>query len=254
MIRITRKTAVAAPASLKVDGERHLEFMKVLYDAGVREFIFYPEVYGNMEVKNTLIKAQNYKCCFCESKIGHIDDGDVEHFRPKGASQQEPETPFLPGYYWLAYDWDNLFLACTKCNQRIKGNLFPLSNPGSRAASHHDDIAVEQPLFIHFSAEDPEDYITFTGEHIHAKNGSHRGSENIRLLKLDRTELTQARKEMLDMVDIVHLLTTILAQHLPADKAKEARDLYEALRRRNTDEHHQYSGMFRAFFMRYPLH
>ena len=55
-----------------------------------------------------------------------------------------------PGYFWLAYVWENLFFACQLCNQTFKQNLFPLANPTKRRArSHMDDLSAEEPLLIH---------------------------------------------------------------------------------------------------------
>lgn len=67
-----------------------------------------------------------------------------------------------PGYFWLAYDWRNLLLACTSCNQpgtvtdpaggkrKIgKHNRFPVADEGGRAWRPTDDLKAEQPLLIH---------------------------------------------------------------------------------------------------------
>jgi Transposase, Mutator family len=66
--------------------------------------------------------------------------GDVEHFRPKGGVRQDEKDKLLPvDYFWLAYEWSNLFLACQICNQRFKKNLFPLEDKNKRAKSHLDN-------------------------------------------------------------------------------------------------------------------
>ena len=107
---------------------------KAAYRKGKKNFKFDSKIYGHTTVKKGLIKAQHDKCCFCESKVSHISYGDVEHFRPKGGVRQTPKGPLgKPGYYWLAYEWSNLFFSCQLCNQRFKDNLFPLKNPGDRA-------------------------------------------------------------------------------------------------------------------------
>lgn len=150
MIQITRKAGVPIPNILTKKGIELATQMKIAYEAGERTFEFDKNIYGHKEVKDQLIKIQNYKCCFCEAKIGHIDDGDVEHFRPKRAYKQKKGNALqYPGYYWLAYNWDNLFLACTKCNGRNKLNLFPLINASNRATSHLKNITDENPIFIH---------------------------------------------------------------------------------------------------------
>ena len=163
MIKITKPAQ--APAILLSRGiptrSRHCDdylLHKTEYDAGKLPFAFDGGIYGGEAVKNALIKAQHGKCCFCERKTGK--DGDVEHFRPKAGCRQTPKGSLLrPGYYWLAYDWDNLLLSCSACNQRHKRNLFPLTNPGKRANSHTHDVALEAPLFLHPAQQDPEQYI-----------------------------------------------------------------------------------------------
>ena len=74
------------------------------YLNGNKTFDFDSSIYGAKSVKNALIKAQNKKCCFCESKVTQVTYGDVEHFRPKGGFKQDKtDTLGRPGYYWLAY-------------------------------------------------------------------------------------------------------------------------------------------------------
>ena len=92
---------------------------------------------------------------------------------------------YYPGYYWLAYEWDNLYLSCTGCNQRQKQNLFPLQDPSKRATNHTQSIAQEQPLFIDMGKEDPENFIVFEGELAHAINGNKRGKFTIDSLGLN---------------------------------------------------------------------
>src|ERR1700761_6417444 len=72
--------------------------------------------YKHKEIKDALAQMFNGKCGYCESKILHIDYGDIEHFRPKSISS----------FYELAVDWDNLMLACGRCNgAENKGVKFP---------------------------------------------------------------------------------------------------------------------------------
>jgi len=173
---------------------------KAAYNNGTRTFEFDSKIYGHKTVKEALKKAQHDKCCFCESKIIHIDYGDVEHFRPKGGVWQRRKKPLgKPGYYWLAYEWSNLFLSCKLCNQRFKGNLFPLENPHKRAISHDDDINAEEPKFVS-PAENPEKYIAFRKEVPYAIGDDPRGNATIKALGLDRDKLNDMRKERFEML------------------------------------------------------
>ena len=128
------------------------------------KFDFDKSIYGHSTVRSLLEAIQNQKCCFCESKFKHISDGDVEHFRPKAEYSQGRETNYpliRPGYFWLAYDWDNLLVSCEICNRRKKGNYFPLKNPIRRFVDHTSNIDLEEPWFINPSIIDPIYHITF---------------------------------------------------------------------------------------------
>lgn len=128
-------------------------------------------------------------------------DGDVEHFRPKQAYKQAPgEALQRPGYYWLAYEWSNLYLACTGCNQRHKQNLFPLENPGDRATNHHADITLEKPLLIDPGSDNPGEFIGFRGEIAYAIDGNVKGQVTIDVLKLNERSLPEARLQRLKIL------------------------------------------------------
>lgn len=155
-------------------------------------------IYGAQEVKQALSRAQHDKCCFCESKISHIAFGDVEHFRPKAAyraSADEPERK--PGYYWLAYEWSNLYFACEQCNRRHKRNLFPLADESSRVLSHSHaaQLAMERPLYIDPGGDEPEEHITFRREYAKEANGSLRGRATNADLGLNRGPLCSRRRD-----------------------------------------------------------
>src|SRR5438067_2564511 len=115
--------------------------------------------YASDAVKQTLLHRQNWKCCYCERRM-QKRELEVEHIRPKrgfrqSASQKKDE---YPGYYWLAYSWDNLLLACGYCNG-TKSTVFPLLNPSLRSRTHHDDISRERSMLIDPSREEPRRHI-----------------------------------------------------------------------------------------------
>lgn len=188
---------------------------------GSRTFNFDAAVYGHPAVKKALIAAQHSKCCFCERKVG--DDGDVEHFRPKAGVRQSSSAPMLkPGYYWLAYDWDNLLLSCSACNQRHKKNLFPLVNPDNRATSHTDNVDTEEPLFIHPAQINPEQYISFRKEVPYAIGGNRLAKETIAALGLDREILNEVRRSELNNLIFMQ---KILVLRLDYSKSTEGQEI-----------------------------
>jgi len=197
---------------------------KAAYDKGEKKFEFDSKIYGHKKVKKELIETQHDKCCFCESKITHISYGDVEHFRPKGGFRQTPKSPLgKPGYYWLAYEWSNLFLSCQLCNQRFKKNLFPLKKPSDRAKSHHDDIKSEKPMFIS-PADNPEQYIAFRQEIAYAIDDNPRGKATIEALGLNRDKLVGDRFDYFDMLQTLHETATL---GLPKSLRKKAKTLID---------------------------
>ncbi|HBL29845.1 MAG TPA: hypothetical protein DD490_23660, partial [Acidobacteria bacterium] len=181
------------------------------YDGGMATFTFHADVYGHGSVKTALIVAQHGKCCFCESKITHISYGDVEHFRPKAGFRQSPGDPLgRPGYYWLAYDWSNLYLCCELCNQRFKKSAFPLADESRRCRNHRADLTLEEPLFLDPGAVDPEAHLEFLAEQPRERNASEPGRVTIEALGLRREELRERRfdlyRKLVALQNVVHLL------------------------------------------------
>jgi len=217
------------------------------YDSGKKKFDFKSELYTDEKIKSTLISIQKKKCCFCESKVLHISDGDVEHFRPKKAYKQLKSDKFKrPGYYWLAYDWDNLFLACIKCNQRNKKNLFPLLDESKRAKNHHASITNEEPLFIHPEFDDPENHITFDGPFIKPKKNSNKGRTTIKELNLRRIDLYEERKQIHDVVQALIGLYQLIPSYISERQISKKQTLN--LLKRAISEDAEYTAMIRANF------
>jgi uncharacterized protein (TIGR02646 family) len=220
MIRIVKPKK--APAILLTKGRAKRDEHKGAYNKGNRSVTFDARIYGHKTVKEALIKAQHDKCFLCESKITHIAHGDVEHFRPKaGYRQSIGDTLHKPGYYWLVYEWGNLFLACQICNQVFKKNLFPLANPKARAASHKKSVSKEEPLFIDPSKEDSEQSIGFRREVPFSINNNPRAKATIQGLGLDRPKLNERRLERYQLLRSLYLLTQMKQPEPESSRTKD---------------------------------
>ena len=208
-------------------------------------------------MKEELRRAQHRKCCYCESNFDVTGYGEIEHFRPKGAVQQERGRKVeCPGYYWLAYDWNNLLMSCKRCNI-AKDSLFPLVDDGARARSHHDDVSAERPLFIDPSLEDPRLHIRFRGAAVEPLTP--KGHATIKGLGLqERWNLREARMKELDRLR--HLRDTMqigdkLEDKLAPDEFEKARKVLDepmSKWKREVKEamlpKAEYSAMARDFF------
>ena len=165
------------------------------YQSGEKQFSFDRSIYAHATVKEALIRDQHGKCCYCERLIAK--EGDVEHFRPKSAIQNKSgDSLQKPGYYWLVYDWQNLYFSCKPCNQTYKRNLFPLQSFTNRATSHKLNIEQEDAALIEPCREDPESMIGFRGEVPYAIDDNERGMTTIEVLNLNNHNKEARRKHL----------------------------------------------------------
>lgn len=248
MIRIEKPSA---PAVLLERGADAARALCEAFDAGTREFEFDSTIYNHQTVRAALVEAQNGKCAFCEAKVTHVYAGDIEHYRPKGASQQRKGgTLRKPGYYWLAYQWENLYFACGRCNQTHKRNLFPLRDWHTRATSHQSDLSNEEPLLLDPGTSDPTAHLGFRAERAVVVGGSQHGRATITVVGLNRPALVEARAERLREVKrlvemCVLLRATVQGGESDAVAARLA--IHEADLHACDQPHRPYFAMVRAY-------
>ncbi|MES1250215.1 MAG: hypothetical protein ABUL46_05990 [Chitinophaga rupis] len=252
MIQLNKKHTMSVPAVLANRGAAETTTICEAFDAGQREFHFDNKIYGHQDVKSALKEAQYGKCCFCEAKLDHTSYGDVEHYRPKAGWIQDNEALNQPGYFWLAYDWNNLCYSCQICNQRHKKNFFPLLDNSTRALSHHYPIDNETPVFIKPDNEDPEVLIEFKEEIPFAVAGNQRAKITIEKLGLDRETLNEKRREKLNLIRDIYNLAKDCPATNPTIK-KRAVDLIKKRAEEFTSDKAEYAAMFRAFFKKNPI-
>lgn len=193
MIRVHKG---AAPAALVRAGEEHSAELCAAYDAdpelyvsGKQKMLIKSSIYASQAVKTALEASHHGKCCYCETLIPRpYAYSHVEHWRPKSSSRQTRDDESIrPGYYWVAYNWDNLFLSCSFCNSENKSDLFPLENPAMRALHHGMSIDDEVPAILKpDGGEDPRDHIAFRLEI--PVGLTPLGSSTIEVLRLDKHE------------------------------------------------------------------
>lgn len=159
-------------------------------------------------MKHVLRTVQFDKCIYCEMQLeGHRIQWDIEHFRPKDAVAEWHYTfptgdGLDQGYYLLAYDLNNLAVACRVCNTISKRAFFPIAGQRVAHGASVADHALEFPYLLYplgDDSEDPEQHIAFDDVKAVAKNGSLRGQVCIDLLDLNREGLQIARARWLTL-------------------------------------------------------
>lgn len=180
-------------ATIKAQVTRYLSD----YKSGEKKVKFNErQPFNNTAVKNELLQMQYGKCCYCESKIQAVSFGDVEHFRPKGAVRQsETDDRTYPGYYWLAYEWDNLLVSCSICNIKYKNDIFPLRDPLNRVRHHDQAITAEDEMLLNPAEVDPENFIKWRKEVPRGVDDRGRGEATIATVGLRRNALQDRRFE-----------------------------------------------------------
>jgi len=228
MIRVVKSTTI--PAELVDKGKPATQENCRLYEAdpdsyknGTSRFKIDSSIYRHKSVKEQLISDQHGKCCFCEADFTANGYGDVEHFRPKaGYTVTRSSKLMRPGYYWLAYDWNNLFFSCQICNQRHKKNYFPLEDEVNRALSHLSNHQAEFCLLINPARDSPENHITFN-RHVPVGR-DRRGKLSITAFGIDRVKLNNDREKYLQAVRANEALAKVnLEEFTDADRDEYSR-------------------------------
>ncbi len=193
---------------------------------------FQKEYYAGKEnedsSKKNLIALYNNKCCFCESNASPSSFWQVEHFRPKNKSPKKSKYGHHNGYYWLGYEWSNLLLICSKCNNK-KNSHFPLLNSENRIKNHPLDAnnslisnitnsiyENEGCILLNPEIDKVEDFLIFkpNGD-IKGIDTQGRGEISIELYHLRRENLILARRKISD--DFFDEIKSILADYLTGD-------------------------------------
>lgn len=145
--------------------------------------------------KPLLLRTFNNKCAYCESMLVDSTAAAIDHFRPKAGAVGISRDYAPTHYWWLAYEWRNLYVACMPCN-RYKGAKFPVA--GVRAKEYHWPPQ-ERRLLIDPCEDDPAQHLLFdiSGE---VRPISELGEVTIDVLALNRPGLVEARRKQAENV------------------------------------------------------
>lgn len=140
--------------------------------------------YRHQKIKAALEQHFHGKCAYCESRITHVDYPHIEHFKPKS----------WPQFYELAVDWDNLLLACGRCNgTENKGVKFP--------------TAAENGPLVNPKAEEPGEHLGFDFDGntklANVLGLTPRGDTTRNVLGLNRPDLVKQRSDFVKKLWVI---------------------------------------------------
>lgn len=188
------------------------------------------ERYGHVKVREKLEEMFGKKCSYCESKIDHISYKQVEHFRPQSI------------YPLLAFSWDNLLLACERCNGEFKRALFPLED-GTYSSENQDNPWLldgsDTPALLNPCEDNPSDHIDFTREIPIGKTV--RGQYSISTYGLARHDLNEERRAKIKEIQFIIELYV----KAKSDSKVATRDRAASLIRTYIDSNSAYSAFMR---------
>lgn len=175
------------------------------------------------------------RCAYCEGRYIAGEFGDAEHYRPKSKVTEERSGIEHPGYFWLAYEWHNLLLACRKCNSthpnldkcegRNKvshpGKLceFPvgaprITGPSADPEKWIEELLAEEPRLLNPYFDDPCDHFEALQDG-YLWHKTKRGEATIEVCHLNRKELRDERKNA--EVNVKGRSTTFLLANMTGD-------------------------------------
>lgn len=166
--------------------------------------------YRDPRVKEFIKSETGDKCAYCESKILHVDHGDIEHILPKALFPQYRLT------YW------NLTFVCKRCNQ------------------FKSDYHVTGADLINPYTDKPDQHLVACGPMFVQVPNSQRGYLTITQLRLNRTDLLERRTERIQR--LMPLIEKVLTEERPPVKEALKRAL---LQEAETDK--EYSCVVKAY-------
>ena len=177
--------------------------------------------YGHTEIRRDLDTISHHKCFYCERLLRGVPK-EIDHYIEITCDRTE------------AFKWENLFLACSNCNDKIPHNVIPVGdalNP-----------------FLHTN-EQIEEHVTFNSEVIRIKNDSLLGNRTIKKYRLDSDVLEFTRSKFLNKFyeDLLNIRDKCSQENRFMNE-----DETEALRKYSYPDH-PYSLMFKVILRKRNL-
>lgn len=193
MIRRTRPRAM--PASLRAARPKAMARLRA-YDRrrtmqkSQSRWPIDPDVIAGKDVVAALRQVFDDKCAYCETRVARKQVEPVRH-RPAEEAVQLDRTVSRHHYWWLAYEWQNLYLVCPTCRSH-KGRLFPTGRERAPAETRGAGLSEEDPLLLDPCVDDPGEHLDYLPDG-RMVGLTRRGATTIDVLGLNRADLVAAR-------------------------------------------------------------
>ena len=160
-----------------------------------------PKYSLNNQIRDLLLHSFNFKCAFCENQLSERKSIHVERFRPSINAMDLNGKIEEDHYWWLRYEWSNLFLICRDCNQK-KSNLFPIRKKRALPYTRGYLLNNEEPFLIDPCLDYPEEHFLFDYNTGLMASNTERGRLTIDIYGLNRQSLLQQRVKEIKNINI----------------------------------------------------
>lgn len=217
----------------------HKKRMEIIDEEVYKDEDKYNTIYKRDDIKIALNNIYKSKCAYCEMKV---EQSHIEHYRPKKV------------YYWLAFSWDNLIMACPTCNENkgvnfeLEGDAVEYDNTEANLRNINiksaDYDLVEQPKMVNPETTDPLGEITFTRNGL-IESENTRFAYTIEKCKIDRKWLNDERKHLLEVYER-DIRSALIENEDPNEQEKEIKIITRKFIRDTLDSELHFLG-FRRF-------
>lgn len=218
MIRRER-SSVAPPKGFTGRARKGLADLRSFYklERGVRSQRRPPEdlsLLSHAALRAAVLQLFDGKCAYCESPLT-AGEFDVDRFRPpRDAMDMSGRIADPDLYWWLAYDWENLYAACPACAS-AKATRFPVRGKRAAAEARGAELAEEHRLVLDPCVDEPEDELRFSADGTVA-GVTERGAVSVDVFALNRRDLVSARRSSAEK--LLALLVTVSADRIEAQR------------------------------------
>lgn len=146
--------------------------------------------------KRPLAKLFHRKCAFCETRLEtDLSNCNIVWFRPKADAMDLKGNTDPDHYWWLIYEWSNLYPACTPCS-RQKSSRFPVDGPRAEPGFFDEDLENEKRL-IYDPCQNTRFKFSYLGDG-KIEPANRMAATTVEVFGLNRTQLVRDRKKVID--------------------------------------------------------